>query len=271
MQGLQRDRYAGMNGLLVTATVAPLLAAPSLQSEQVSQMVLGEGAEVLEISGEMLRVRTLLDDYAGWIAAGYVAPLPLAEVEHWLANAAWSDGALLSDSVGIAIRAPHRARLILDGDDRVRLPAGGSADVIAGSVRRYDDMVSRARAIAPADWAWGEFAGTPYLWGGITGAGIDCSGLTQNTFLARGVTLPRDASLQAAVGRVVDPVDRRTGDLLFFRSRDRDRISHVGILGQDEQMVHSTVEVGGVIRESLAANSRAHALLARLVAVRRVD
>ena len=260
-----------MRGLLVTATVAPLLAGPTLQGEQLSQLVLGEGAEVLGVQGDMLHVRTTLDGYTGWIAAGYVEQRSLGEVEAWLVKAAWSEGALLRDSDGVAIRAPHRARLILEDAGRVRLPNGDSAEILAGAVSPYQEIVTRAREESPADWAWREFAGTPYLWGGITGAGIDCSGLTQNVFLARGVTLPRDAHQQAGHGHVIDPAERRAGDLLFFRSRDRDRIGHVGLLADADTMVHSTIDTGGVTRESLAPESRAHALLARLVAVRRID
>ena len=260
-----------MKGILVTATVAPLLATPSLQGEQSSQLVLGEGAEVVGSQGDMLQVRTLLDGYPGWIAAGYVEQLSLGEVEAWLARAAWSEGALLRNEAGVAIRAPHRARVVLNGDDGVQLPDGEAGEILAGAISPYDDIVARARTESPADWAWREFAGTPYLWGGITGAGIDCSGLTQNAMLARGVTLPRDASEQAAHGQVIDPADRRVGDLLFFRSRDRDRIGHVGILAEPDVMVHSTIDTGGVTRESLAPDARAHSLLARLVAVRRFE
>ena len=260
-----------MNGLLVTATVAPLLATPSLRSEQLSQLVLGEGAEVLESHYDMLHVRTLLDNYEGWLAEGYVVPLPLAEVEAWLVSAGWSQGALLMRRAGMAVRAPHRARLMLEADGRVQLPTGESADVVGGAVSSYAEVVAQARREMPAEWAWREFAGTPYLWGGITGAGIDCSGLTQNTFLARGMTLPRDAEQQAAHGEVVDPERRLAGDLLFFRARESERIGHVGLLADGDVLVHSTVDTGGVVREALAPGSRAHALLARLVSVRRLD
>lgn len=260
-----------MNGLLVAATAAPLLATPSLRSEQISQLVLGEGAEVLDSHYDMLHVRTLLDNEEGWLAEGYVVPLPLAEVEAWLATAGWSQGALLKNRAGMATRAPHRARLMLEADGRVQLPTGDSAEILAGAVCTYADLIEQARREAPAEWAWREFAGTPYLWGGVTGAGIDCSGLTQNTFLARGVTLPRDSQQQAGHGEVVELGRRAAGDLLFFRARDSERIGHVGLLAEDDVLVHSTVETGGVVREALAPGSRAHSLLARLVAVRRVD
>ena len=271
LPGVRREAESGMNGLLVTAAVAPLLATPSLRSEQLSQLVLGEGAEVLDSHYDMLHVRTLLDNNEGWLAEGYVVPLPLAEVEVWLASAGWSEGALLKTRGGMAIRAPHRARLMLEAPVRVQLPTGDSAEVISGTVSSHADMIERARREAPADWAWREFAGTPYLWGGVTGAGIDCSGLTQNTFLARGVTLPRDAEQQAAQGEVVEPGRRAAGDLLFFRARDSERIGHVAMLADDDVLVHSTIDTGGVVRETLAPGSRPHSLLARLVSVRRVE
>jgi cell wall-associated NlpC family hydrolase len=260
-----------MNGLLVTATVAPLLAEPSLRSEQVTQLVLGEGAEILDSHHDMLHVRTSLDRYEGWIAAGYVARLPLDEVAAWLADAAWSLGALLTNQAGMAIRAPHRARVALAADGSVRLPTGDLGEVVSGTVLPYGAAIALARQEAVEEWAWREFAGTPYLWGGVTGAGIDCSGLTQTAFIARGIPLPRDAAQQAGHGQVVDLDQRSAGDLLFFRARDGERIGHVGLQAAGDVLVHSTVDTGGVTRESLAPGSRASALLPRLVAVRRID
>ena len=86
------------SGVLDTSAVAPLLAAPSLASEQLSQLVLGEGATVLEQRDAYYRVRTLLDDYEGWLHRGYVRATDLNEVEGWLATAACGCGTSWSRS-----------------------------------------------------------------------------------------------------------------------------------------------------------------------------
>ncbi len=171
----------------------------------------------------------------------------------------------------MAVRAPHRSRLIRD-EGRVRLPDGRLAEVLAGDVRDYGDVVTEAALESPAEWAWREFAGTPYLWGGVTGAGIDCSGLVQTTFLMRGTVLPRDARDQVTRGETVGTDEARPGDLLFFRDRDGDGISHVALLGDSATIVHSAVAAGGVTRESWTAadGTLAAALRPRLVAVRRI-
>ncbi len=270
MPGVRRES-CDVNALLVTASVAPLLAAPSLRAEMVSQLVLGEGAEVDDTQGDMLHVRSLLDGYSGWIAAGYGVRLSRGEADGWLAGAAWSEGAVLTTRGGTALRAPHRARLRLVNDGVAQLPTGEHAAIYAGSVRSHEAMVADARRERAPAWAWRQFAGTPYLWGGITGAGIDCSGLVQTTYLARGVTLPRDAAQQAGYGDVIEPGHQAAGDLLFFRARDSNHVAHVAWLDADDMLVHSTVDTGGVTRESLIDGGRAQALLARLVAVRRLS
>ncbi len=90
-----------------------------------------------------------------------------------------------------------------------------------------------------ADLAEGLFLGTPYLWGGRSSAGIDCSGLTQVCFKAMDVWLPRDASQQATCGVEVCACDPQRDDLAFFQNPEG-RIVHVGICLGDGRIVHAS-------------------------------
>ncbi len=265
-----RKGEIGLSGILVTTAVAPLLSEPRLSSAQVTQLVVGEAAEVLETAGAMLRVRTCLDSYEGWIHRGYLTELPLAEVTAWLASAAWSEGALVECGDGTRLRVPHRGRLVLEGGGLVRLPRGDRAELLDGRLRPYSEVIADCSVQSPEAWAWSTFGGTPYLWGGITAAGIDCSGLVQMTFIMRGVPLPRDARDQAHHGQSIESGRQRPGDLLFFRGNDDDTIGHVAFVAEANSLVHATVDTGGVTREPWDAGSRAAPLRERLVAIRRL-
>src|SRR5690606_7666352 len=165
---------------------------------------------------------------------------------------------------------PLRARVRLD-DGLVTLPDGRAGRIIEGAVLPVASLAANARQVPPHRWALDAFRGAPYQWGGLTPWGIDCSGLVQTTFAARGITLPRDSSRQAEAGEAV-PLDAiEPGDLLFFRSENGPHITHVAIAAEDDSVVHSTISCGGVLHESFAPGSRAgDALRPRLVAARRI-
>ena len=112
--------------------------------------------------------------------------------------------------------------------------------------------------------------GTPYVWGGSTTAGFDCSGFVQHVFRAHNVKLPRTSRQMAHVGTPISGSESswRVGDLLFFAGNGR-TIDHVAMYAGDGRIIHSTSTGGGVRYDQLASN-RGGWFLDRLVAVRRV-
>ncbi len=256
--------------VIARAAIVPVFAAPTFRAEQVSQLVLGETAEVLTASAEWREVRTGLDRYVGWVHAGYCAEVDEETAGAWRQEATgWSHGATVRVGEG-RVRLPLRARAVLEGD-AIRLPDGRRGRLADGAVTAAAETASAARAKAPERWALEYFAGAPYEWGGVTPCGVDCSGVVQTTFLARGLTLPRDSSQQAECGAAVPPDAVRPGDLLFFRNDAGAHITHVAFAGEADTLVHSSVAVGGMVQEPWLPGSRAAPLRERLVAVRRLE
>ena len=167
------------------------------------------------------------------------------------------------------VRLPLRARCRVN-QGTVYLPDGRHGPLLEGSVREMPEVQRAAADRTPDAWAWSAFAGAPYQWGGVTPLGVDCSGMVQTTFAARGVSLPRDAWQQAALGVPVAAGALAPGDLCFFRGEATDRISHVALYAGNDAIVHSTVACGSVVRERWAPGCRAAALRERLLSARRL-
>lgn len=259
-----------MHSVIARSAITPILAQPSLRAEQMSQLVLGEIGHVEESSGEWRRIRCDHDGYRGWVHSGYVVETDGVTADRWRRDAGgWSLGATLGVA-GQRVRLPLRARAALDGA-MVRLPDGRRAELLEGDVPAVGHATAEARANAPERWALERFAGAPYEWGGVTPWGVDCSGLVQTTFAARGLALPRDAALQVDIGAVVELGSHRSGDLLFFRGESDGRITHVAFAAEADTLIHSTVSCGGVLVEPWLPGTRAAALRETLVAVRRLE
>jgi gamma-D-glutamyl-L-lysine dipeptidyl-peptidase len=252
------------------AALVPLFREPSLRAEQVSQLVLGETARIEESREEWRRVTTDQDGYGGWLHRGYLVETEAAEAVRWRDEArGWSLGALIRMN-GQHLRLPLRARVVVEADG-IRLPDGRRGALVEGQVPDAGDTAAAARASAPERWALRHFAGAPYEWGGVTPWGVDCSGLVQTTFAARGISLPRDSAAQVECGGSVEPGALAPGNLLFFRGEETAAITHVAFAGDADTLIHSTVACGGVLQEPWGPGSRAGSLRERLVAVRRLE
>ena len=236
----------------------------------MSQLVLGETGRIAERAGEWRRISVELDGYHGWVHAGYCVEAEDDVVGRWREEAGgWSLGATVRID-GRRVALPLRARVAM-APTGVRLPDDTTGELLEGEVAPAREVVYSARAQPVERWALGHFEGAPYQWGGVTPWGVDCSGLVQTAFAARGMTLPHDAALQVECGAVVDPGGHRPGDLLFFRGESGDRITHVAFAAVGDTIIHSTVACGGVLMEPWVPGSRAAALRDRLVAVRRLE
>jgi hypothetical protein len=234
--------------LTVRAAVAPLLSDARISSPLTSQLVHGDVVQLVDGRGDWLLVRGV-DAYEGWLHVGYTMPCSGTESTWRL-----SLSCVVRDAAGGPMALPLGARV------------APSAELLSGLAIAADTRATRfpSTASAIAQSAATLFTGVPYLWGGVSTWGIDCSGLVQRVFALHGRTVPRDAWQQAEAFTAVGDdalAAHAPADLLFFSDRDDRRITHVGIALGDGRMVHSALTRGGVAIETLAADD---AYVARL-------
>jgi len=256
---------------IVTVALAPLLAEPRIQAARVSEVLHGETLDILEGREEWLRIRAP-DGYIGWLNAGYVATGPNGWAEDWRERAT-----ARSLSADIVItegrrRLPTGARVALRRGV-VELADGQRGAIASGHVRREQELRIEARHLALPELAQKWYSGAPYLWGGRTEWGIDCSGLVQAVYAARGIVLPRDSDQQFGQGTEIavspDGDGYAAGDLLFFA--ERGRVSHVALWAGAGRIVHSALSRGGVGGDHLFGDApRMQKLRDGLVGVRRL-
>lgn len=240
----------------VATNLTGLYAQPSWLAEQISQVLDGWPVEVLQEQQRWAFVR-LADGYLGWAYLPYmtdVAPQPpthmvVAPVAP-LHDAPQVDAPLASRVLGGT--AVHMST-VKEEWAQLTLTSGLQGWLTTSDLRplaALPQSVQSRRSQVVADGA--AFIGVPYLWGGCSALGIDCSGFVQLLHRLAGVTIPRDADMQFAAGQPVEP-PFQPGDLLFFRGDNHRAITHVGMSLGGWRMIHSSRSRNGVYVDDVQA------------------
>ncbi|HEB62228.1 MAG TPA: hypothetical protein ENI82_03655 [Bacteroidetes bacterium] len=221
-------------GICQLSTIA-LRSTAFHKSEMISQILFGETVEILVKKGAWLKVRCTWDNYIGWIDAKQIHLISEADFDYFEENYAYSFalvqpaaaeefflsitiGARLPDFDGLQFKLAN-TQYTFSGQAVFPVDIKASSELIVKLARKY--------------------LHAPYLWGGRSPMGIDCSGLSQMIYKIAGINIPRDADQQVGVGELVDFMEEsRPGDLAFFENK-KGRISHVGIIISENEIIHS--------------------------------
>jgi len=239
---------------VVNVNIADIKKEPQRHSERISQALYNEVVEVSKANERYAKIRQW-DGYEGWIntyCLDYDVEFVGSDsfiVDNFLA-AAYEKS---DNNLNRKTMFPYGCKLYGDIDGRyLRIESSryGTVYIALLDVMRITaDMYSNTPDSSAISREAGKFIGSPYLWGGKSFFGIDCSGLTQVVMKRFGVDLLRDSKDQITQGIEVARDDIRPGDLLFFPN-------HVGLAVTKDLMIHSTGRNGGVAYNSLDPDNR---------------
>ncbi len=250
------DASAGAkNWALATLSVSNLRARPDDASELVSQVPMGTPLKILNYKNKWYRIQTP-EYYIGWMDAGGLHQFTAKEMGYWKN----SNRYLFNRISGYAFYAPRKkggivSDLVLGdlfevestvrGFLKIRIPDGRTGYVRKSDCISFGDWTNSEPNVESILSVAKQMMGFPYLWGGSSVKGADCSGFVKLAYYSQGIILARDASQQALYGEPVDFTNRKnlqTGDLLFF-GRSAQHITHVGIYLEKGDFIHSSGRV----------------------------
>ncbi|PUB33461.1 SH3 domain-containing protein [Elizabethkingia sp. YR214] len=223
-------------------SVAPVRADKTDKAEIVTEMLYGESADILEVINNWTRIKMHYDGYEGWIDTKQIT--------------------LVTDDF-LAKRKTHlvtesfQSRVMESG--KMLLSMG--SEVSFETVHAQRGATVRQSIVETAK----EFLNVPYLWGGKSFFGVDCSGFTQLVLKVHDIKYPRDAYQQGEVGEPLSFIEEaQPGDLAFFENSEG-RIIHVGFMLENNQIIHAhgkvridTLDSSGIFNKEL--NKHTHKL-----------
>ena len=273
---------------IVKVSVAPVRAKPSESSEMMTQALMGSVLNVLKMRGSWMYVQLTEDNYLGWIDYAQCVQKTREQSDQW------AGGPLIIETnyfdlvrqqpsesapavCDVTVGALLKEKEVNQDWYKVALPDGRIGFLARKSGVKYTQWKASFHPTQEnIDKTAKSFLGFPYLWGGTSPKGFDCSGFTKTVYKLNGINLQRDADQQGMAGENV-PLEKKMsalqkGDLLFFSpkttSRKLDRITHVGIYLGQKEFIHCA---GMVKVNSFDSSSPLYSenLLKRLVKVKR--
>lgn len=261
--GTVGDRTKGV----VNLSVANLRTQPRNQAEMATQLLLGTQVDLLQRQDNNYRVRTP-EGYIAWAPVSAITPMTHLEATAWVKN----EKIIFTGDHGYAYHeADDQSQRISDlvlgnilsagptqnGYTAVTYPDGRSGFVQQSQVRPFKEWLASRRLVSENILAIAtSMIGVPYLWGGTSNKGLDCSGFTKTAYYMNGLIIPRDASQQVLTGSPIDVLtDGKTdpakiltnlqpADLLFFAEAKEEnpnaRITHVAIYMGDGEFIHAS-------------------------------
>jgi cell wall-associated NlpC family hydrolase len=240
---------------ICSVPVAPMRKEAAHRSEMVSQLLFGERVQLIESSGDFVLVKNEYDAYIGWCQRSQLTELVFSNgsLEPEILTAEYiNDGILKETAIHLPMGVPISNR---KGITDPHFTYSGT-EHSAGS-----NPFSESNIVAIST----SYVNVPYLWGGKSVFGIDCSGFSQQVFRYFGKQLPRDSGDQAKLGEDVGFLaESRAGDLAFFDNAEG-TITHVGILLNNDEIIHAsgkvridTIDQWGIINRD--TNQRTHRL-----------
>jgi hypothetical protein len=216
--------------------IIPLRFEPSDKSEIVSQVLFGEHFEILEQLKQWSKIKLQYDDYEGWVDSKQYQIISESEY-----NQLSEDAIVLNADLVEYIMAPNN--LLLPITLGASLSFLNHADINTSNYNFEGTKISGTKTKDCLLNTAFMFLNAPYLWGGKTPFGVDCSGFTQMVYKLNGYKLMRDASQQSKQGEALSFIEEsEPGDLAFFDNEDGN-IIHVGIIMEDNYIIHASGKV----------------------------
>lgn len=252
---------------IVNLSVSNLRTAPGHASEMATQLLLGTQVDLLQRKRGEYRVRTP-EGYIAWTPASSLAVMDQAKLDQWKSK----KKIIYTQEFGRSYSKPNASALrvsdlvygnllALDKTHgeyyEVSYPDGRKAFVKSEEAQDFREWLSTRQATADNILASAKsMLGLPYLWGGTSVKGVDCSGFTKTCFYMNGLVIPRDASQQVLAGDPVDILNEegrfelgkalqnlKPADLLFFAGGSSGRITHVALYLGNGEFIHSAGSV----------------------------